>query len=129
MREILFMGKRLDNGEWIQGYLFCIWEKAYICWGMVNDVPDMKEVDPETVRQYTGLTDKYGMKIFESDIVRRTDLHDTKEPSVGFIEYDAENTAFLIHWTDKQKYSPTFPWKDKIEIIGNIYDNPELLAK
>lgn len=54
-------------------------------------------------------------------------MHNAKEPSIGFIEYDTENTSFLIHWTDVQNYSATFPWKDRIEVIGNIFDNPELL--
>lgn len=84
--------------------------------------PLVDDIDPETVCQYTGLTDKNDRKIFEGDIVRRTDLYNIKEPSIGFIEYDAENTAFLIHWTDIENYSATFPWKDKIEVIGNIFD-------
>ena len=72
MREILFRGKRIDNGEWVQGYP-CRYgwigkEKDYI-------IPDYAsalytaEIDPETIGQYTGIVDKYGMKIFEGDIV------------------------------------------------------------
>lgn len=49
MREILFRGKRIDNGEWTEGYLFVIWESAYIVWGTTNGVPNMVQVDPSTV--------------------------------------------------------------------------------
>ena len=50
-----FIGKRLDNGQFTQGYLFEHWGKSYILWGLVNEHPDMIEVDPKTVRQYTTL--------------------------------------------------------------------------
>lgn len=49
--RFLSRGKRIDNGEWIQGYLYGIWERRYILWGMINDIPNMAEVDPETVCQ------------------------------------------------------------------------------
>lgn len=123
----LFKAKRADNGEWVQGYYYQIWENGYILWGMINDVPNMIEVDVSTICQCTGLKDQNGELIFENDIIERLDIHDIKEPSIGIIEYDVENTSFLIHWTDIANYSPTFPWKNRIGVIGNIFDNPELL--
>lgn len=129
MREILFMGKRLDNGEWIQGYLFCIWEKAYICWGMVNDVPDMKEVDPETVCEYTGFADKYGRKIFEGDVIRYTnELIGTKE--VLYIKYNEFYGRFcriLKSEMGLQYLSIGKEIASSCEVIGNTFDNPELV--
>lgn len=118
----LYRAKRIDNDEWTYGYLYGIWERKYILWGMTNDVPDMTEVAPSTICQCTGLK-----HFFEKDIVKRTDIHKVGDPSIGIIEYDVENTAFVIHWIDKEKYSPMYPWKDKIKVIGNIFDNPELL--
>ena len=66
-REILFKAKRTDNGEWVEGYL---WSKRTI--GYTSPVGNTDEIviDPETVCQYTGLTDKNGKKIFEGDILR-----------------------------------------------------------
>ena len=118
----LYRAKRIDNDEWTYGYLYGIWERKYILWGMMNNVPDMTEVEPSTICQCTGLK-----KLFEKDIVKRTDIHKVGEPCIGIIEYDVENTAFVIHWIDKEKYSPMYPWKDKIKVICNIFDNPELL--
>lgn len=67
--RFLFRGKQIDNGEWIQGYLYGIWERRYILWGMINDIPNMAEVDPETVCQCTAMPDKNGKLIFENDIL------------------------------------------------------------
>ncbi len=146
-REILFKAKRTDNGEWAEGslitgvflrcgqdipYILCPDKADYDCFEDFSEENGIFEVDPETVCQCTGLNDKNGKngrKIWEYDIVRRTDLHDSKEPSVGVIEYDTENTSFLIHWTNVINYSATYPWKDKIEVIGNIFDNSELLEE
>ena len=130
MREILFKAKRIDNGEWIYGNLLQTDDDG-VCI-IQNYVPHhllkQYEINPDTICQYTGLTDKNGQKIWENDIVRRTDLHLTEQPSVGIVEYDVENTAFVIHWIDVVNYSPTYPWKDKIEVIDNVFDNPELLT-
>ena len=126
----LYRAKRTDNGKWAEGH--CITNEkdlkhAYIGYlfgvvdGMVHDT-DIVEVIPSTICQCTGLK-----KFYEKDIVKRIDIHKVGDPSIGIIEYDVENTAFVIHWIDKQKYSPMYPWKDKIEVIGNIFDTPELL--
>ena len=69
MDRYLYKAKRLDNGEWVQGYLFGIWEKRYILWGMTNDIPNMIEVDPTTICQCTGLRDKNDKLIWENDIL------------------------------------------------------------
>nr|DAZ65990.1 MAG TPA: YopX protein [Caudoviricetes sp.] len=137
-REILFKAQRKDNGEWVEGsliiaersvaYIIRSKSKAFIPKGeSIICSAECYEINPETLCQYTGLTDKNGKKIWENDIVNRTDLHVASEPSIGFIEYDLENTSFLIHWTDKVEYSPTYHWKDKLQVIGNIFDNADLL--
>ena len=122
MREILFRGKRTDNGTWTCGYLFCTWERAYLCWGTTNSVPIMEEVIPETVGQYTGLTDKNGKKIFEGDIVTGYFNH---EKIVGYIFYGG-NAQFFIQRDGI--YGIGLDNSDCwLEVIGNIHDNPELL--
>ena len=114
---------------WVQGYLYGIWERRYILWGMTNDVPDMIEIDPSTICQCTGLKDKNGKLIFENDIVfvKHTD---------GQEEYQ-ENAK--VSYT-KRGFSP-FSWEYycdgcdvrceilEVEVIGNIFDNPELLEQ
>lgn len=136
MREILFKAKRKDNGKWVEGY-YCKTtigndvrpsDLIFVPFKVSrNEEWGWMKVDFDTICQYTGLTDKNGQKIWENDIVNRTDLHVVSEPSIGFIEYDLENTSFLIHWTNKVEYSPTYHWKDKLQVIGNIFDNADLL--
>ena len=120
MREYLFRGKRTDNETWAYGYLFCIWEETYLCWGTTNDVPNMKEVIPETVGQYTGLADKNGKKIFEGDIVRAFTRF--SEIYVSPVAYH-DGTFWFKNWS-WTKFLFKF---EKIEVIGNIHDDPELL--
>ena len=118
MREILFRGKRTDNGTWTFGYLFRIWERAYLCWGTTNNVPNMKEVLPETVCQFTGLYDKNGRKIFEGDILK----YEEEYYLVKFLEY----RWAAIYKTCLPDDLDQRTAKD-FEKVGNIYDNPELL--
>ncbi len=127
MREILFRGKRIDNGEWEYGYLYGIWEQRYILWGMTNNVPNMVEVDPETICQYTGLTDKTGKKIWEGDILEG---HlDDKFPE------DVTREKVIWHesgWKTEEpgcvdkEYLDEFD-TENFEVVGNVFDNPELL--
>ena len=121
----LYRAKRIDNGEWVEGLLTIMWGQFHI----IN--PDYENtaypINEHTICQCTGLKYKNGNLIWENDIIERLDIHDIKEPSIGIIEYDVENTSFLIHWTDIANYSPTFHWKNRIGVAGNIFDNPELL--
>lgn len=124
MREILFRGKRTNNGEWVQGYpCHYGWigkEKDYI-------IPDYAsalytaEIDPETVGQYTGLTDTNGRKIFEGDIV-----WDSYDEDYGKVKWDNDTARFIITCSTFT-INLNSVWGEELEIVGNIYDNPELL--
>lgn len=135
MREILFRGKRLNNGEWVEGFynhLPCgrfgadehmiqtVLENGKI--GMLYDI------DPSTVGQYTGLKDKNGKRIFEGDIVRFAERRIGGE-DVSIVEPVAFDEGgfctyryFLNNWMRSGNAE-----LEGIEVIGNIHDNPELL--
>lgn len=115
MKEILYRGKRVDNGEWTEGYFFKSWNKVFLLWGMTGDCPNMEEVIPETVGQFTGLTDKNGKKIFEGDIV------ESPNGTQGFIEWQNAECAFLVNIGDDWQTMDDCPY----EVVGNIYDNGE----
>ena len=115
MREILFRGKRVDNGKWTEGYFFKSWNKVFLLWGMTGDCPNMEEVIPETVGQYTGLNDKNEKKIFEGDIV------ESPNGTQGFIEWQNAECAFLVNIGDDWQTMDDCPY----EVVGNIYDNKE----
>lgn len=123
-REIIFRGKRIYSGKWAEGYLFKTWNRTYLLWGMTGDVPNMVEVKPQTVGQYTGLTDKNGKKIFEGDIVKFSHPAFNKS-RIGVISYEMNEAGFVL------RYKGDYCWIAYIdefyEVIGNVYDNPELL--
>lgn len=134
MREILFKGKRLDNGEWVQGYLFCIWGRAYICWGTINDVPDMKEVDPETVCRHTGKIYMDKEEAYEGDIFESQSCGLIMILRYGtfqaYCPVDNEYMDSVGFYAEAAGY-PQMPIGDISDYairIGNIFDNPELLA-
>lgn len=130
MREILFRGKT-DNGEWVKGVPFFEEDRCYIiedlficdeydCTGAVNTM-----VIPETVGQYTGLTDKNGTKIFEGDIVK---IHYDSAIWGNSREVVFEEGQWFFKDNAKTQKSYIGAWGNSVvEVIGNIHDNPELL--
>ena len=134
MREILFRGKRIDNGEWVEGNLF-VPDKAetptQICIG-TNIVRISYDIDPSTVGQYTGLTDKNGKKIFEGDIVAQS-WYDFDEPAddsfgeVGFSDCDCSFSIIDFNKNEIMSMGQGCAYYWEAEVIGNIHDSPELL--
>ena len=129
MRKILSRGKRVDNGEWIEGYYVCLnGEEHRIYSGYAETdcgdyYPDYWTVDPDTVGQFTGVTDKYSNPVFEDHIIRD---EDGDIYAVFYYEFYASYCAKRI-----AESSALFGLQDidiyGAEVIGNIYDNPELL--
>ncbi len=136
MMEVLFRGKRKYNGEWVYGSL--VHQKDY--YGKkVNryfilegdntndyDIDYPLEVSESEIGQYTGLTDKNGKKIFEGDIVhchdvtlKRTDPWNEFDGYVDFLD----GAYCIVSGADSRYYWPAYC----VDVIGNIYDNPELL--
>lgn len=134
MREVLFTGKRVDNGEWAFGnFIEDKWgdDNGNTVYAILQDrvAPEIAalwtpvKVIPETVGEYTGLKDKNGKKIFEGYVV-------TYIGEVCVVEWDDETAKFVLKnenllcdfeevWCNR--------FKSKIEVIGNVHDNPELL--
>ena len=137
MREILFRGKRVDNGEWIEGYFVKFeWREIpeiYTGWNCYTLTPECHGIEPSTVGQYTGLTDKNGKKIFEGDILKiYPDCDYCEDYSISTVysyngvlcvdyrgdDFDSTALGFINDVNDDADF----------EIIGNIYDNPELVG-
>lgn len=141
MREILFRGKSIDNGEWVYGFFVSytdwrneletyIFEQEQVNCGLdiggLLDCCHMVEVNPETVGQFTGLTDINGKRIFEGDIcLCDRNIHHVLDeqvfevmffPRVGWVGENA-GTWSTLSGND---------W-DCAEVVGNIHDNPELM--
>ena len=127
MREILFRGKLVYNGMWIYGGLYkepfddIKDGKLYIITASLEYAGNANEVIPESIGQYTGLTDKNGKKIFEGDKIKLTQ-------GIGTVEWFKTQSRFMI-WLPKSNKFASFLAGIEYEVIGNIHDNPELLEK
>lgn len=141
MREILFRAKRIDNGEWVKGYYtklkWCnniihvvIPEGAEINSG--NTLYEVHDINPETLCQYTGLKDKTGNRIWENDIVDASEEwwsaygpagHNSPIIKVEWLEGLTGFDPFANYDCDCDVYIDA----SGCEVIGNIFDNPELL--
>lgn len=133
MREILFKAKRIEDDEWIEGYYqkrhnFLGNEEHLIFHVDGHTVWEYTEIDPETLCQFTGKTDKNGKRIWENDVV--------------WLVYDGKEHIYQIVWDNseldfkatngEENYGSNFEYLlccDEIEVIGNIFDNPELLQE
>lgn len=132
IREVIFRGKRTDNGKWECGDLLspnefnAIPHIVYIDY--LNEYGDIGEIStpviPETVGQFTGLTDKNGVRIFEGDIVER--VSDGERAVISWLKYFACFGLSFDGWCcGFDNYDYNLP--SDFEVIGNIHDNPELL--
>ena len=127
MREILFRGKQIDNGEWVEGYYAAepYTKNTYNYGYILENEKDLYAkkaylVDSRTVGQFTGLTDKNGKKIFEGDIVDCLDY-------LGEVYYDPDGCYDLRDNTGEMRGDFIGTCHSR-EVIGNIHDNPDLLG-
>lgn len=130
MHEILFRGKRLDNGEWAYGFLVKMFGAYHII--DKDDENTAYEVIQETVGQYAGLKDNNGKRIFEGDIVAQNwyDYDEPRDDSFGKVVFCEYDYSFSVMDVNKDGFMPlgrcgSYHWE--VEVIGNIHDNPELL--
>lgn len=124
MREILFRGKKIENGEWIVGNLTIWSDKTTSIDAEPTEGSILWAVVPETVGQYTGLTDKNGKKVFEGDIVK----NEYRKGQYQYFKIAYDTRVYC--WQVENKYGMLgflYNVIGDLEVIGNIHDNKELL--
>ncbi len=126
-RKIKFRGKRIDNGEWVYGDLLQPTELCYI-----YEISDCESIDgtryeviPETIGQFTGLYDNTKKEIYEGDIVSDNKIK-------WIVRWNKHRMGFRLYPTTEQLYDEmpiNVENKLSFKILGNIYDNPDLVVK
>ena len=133
VRTIIFRGKRIDNGEWVCGFIVKMFGTYHII--DKDDENTAYEVIPSTVGQYTGLKDKNGKQIFEGDILSipfEEDRSPYEENSIyyenGEVYFDTERYGWYVRFREYNDEISLWEYDNTdIEVISNIHDNPELL--
>lgn len=121
----LYKAKRLDNREWVVGFYTYIYKKHYIYTGQIisgglYDIAERFEVDPSTICQCTGLKDKNNKLIWENDIVK---INNSKlNTLITFRDFEVICTI-----PSEKYYKHRLEYDIEYEVVGNIFDNPELL--
>ena len=137
MREILFRGKRTDNGEWVEGYFatgkwYLDEKERYailptdLCFYPHCEISEWIEIDPETLCQYTGLNNRNGDKVFIGDIIRCT--RGCPHEVIWMMEYAGTYIGGMpaVYLTGLRE---GYAGKGKGDKMGNVFDNPELLKQ
>ena len=128
MREILFRGKLVYNGTWVYGGFYkepvddIKYGKLYIITASLESAGNANEVIPESIGQFTGLTDKNGKRVFEGDILQWVDEDSTCEGTklIFIVKFDGEYEGFF----GEGEFDNIEPWQFRNhEVIGNIHDN------
>ena len=144
MREILFRGKRIDNGEWVEGYVGIFKGETQIYVPFTAEEEKENEghifsvigglwhtIDPFTVGQFTGLTDKNGKKIFEGDIVKTVTFSFDCDKFITEVKFGARSGVQGFYLANGRSMfyfgQKNITVMEDTEVIGNIHDNPELL--
>lgn len=132
-REILFKAKRKDNGEWLEGYYIYCRKRHYIlpvvnkAVGFDEREDEWVEIVPETLCQYTGLTDKNGQKIWENDILK-AHLDEIYPEDITYTKIIWSECRFCTKENHSSDVETLKKWDGEyFEVCGNIFDNPELL--
>lgn len=141
-REILFKAKRTDNGEWVEGslitgvfcrlgqdipYIFCPKEADYDCFEDFSEENGIFEAQPDTICQYTGLTDKNGKKIWENDILK-ANLDESYPEDITYIKILWNECGFCVNENYSTDIWTLEKWDaEHFQVCGNIFDNPDLL--
>jgi len=142
MRPIKFRAKDLNTWKWVYGDLHVLCDKPHIH-TEVTSFPFAGQrafVEKDTIGQFTGLRDKNGREIYEGDIVRKTETT-YRMTDLGVVRYSNEEAKFVLHVTDKygeynfsfvkdfqsQDGHATVPCHNEYEVIGNVYDDKELI--